>query len=148
MKSRKLYIFILIAIVLFGFLLRLNDLGKEGYWMDEIITIKHAQEKSPLGVIEKVGQYEGAPFGHYLLLHYWIEIFDINEISTRMLSVIFGTLSIIAMFFVGRLLFGDRIGLVSSMLLATSMLQVLYSRETRLYAMYTFLSLLATYFFI
>ena len=148
MGSSKSYVFILLAIVLLGGFLRLQDLDKENYWMDEIITISHAQEKTPLGVIEKVGLHEGAPFGHYLLLHYWTKAFGISEFSTRILSVIFGVLSIVMMFLLGNLLFGKKIGLVSSLLLATSMLQVLFSQETRLYAMYTFLSLLATYLFI
>ena len=45
MGSSKSYVFILLAIVLLGGFLRLQDPDKENYWMDEIITISHAQEK-------------------------------------------------------------------------------------------------------
>ena len=58
-------------------------------------------------MIEKVGLHE-VPLCHYLLLHYWTKAFGISEFSTRILSVIFGVLSIVMMFLLGNLLFGEK----------------------------------------
>ena len=105
------------------------------------------RKKNPIEVIEKVGQYEGAPlplssasllgksiwyqrvFNAHAFSHLW-DYFHYNYVLSWQSAI------------------RKKVGLVSSLLLATSMLQVLYSRETRLYAMYTLLSLLATYLFI
>ncbi len=140
-------LFFFMAILLLGLFLRFHQVDQESLWVDEILTIQHALKDSPAEVVEKVSQREGAPFGHYLLLHYWIKIFGSAEFATRLLSVMFGVLSIAVLFLIADLLFGTKVALISSLFMATSMLQVLYSQETRLYAMFTFLSLSSAYFF-
>lgn len=146
-KKNKTFFFLLV-IVLLGFTLRLYQLDQESIWIDEILTIDHAQQQNISGVVQRVSLREGAPPGHYVLLHYWIQLFGNSSFSVRFPSVIFGTVSILIIFLVVRTIATDKIAIISSLFLATSMLQILYSQEARLYAMFTFLSLLSTYFYI
>jgi uncharacterized membrane protein len=143
---KKTY-FLLFLIVATGLFLRLYHLDQESFWTDEAFSVHHASEKNIEGVIQNVKLTEGAPPGYYLLLHFWIKMFDDTEFSIRLLSAIFGTGSIIIMYALAAALFNHRTALLSSLFIATSMLQVLYSQEARMYIMFTFFSLLSTLFF-
>lgn len=148
-KRRVLVVLVFLAAIFFlGFFLRLHDLDKESFWVDEIITLRHAQEETLQGLLSRVSLREGAPPGHYFFLQYWIRAFGDSAFSTRFPSVLFGTFSILLLFFIVGRIFGAKIALLSSVFLATSMLQVLYSQETRLYALFTFISLMTLYFFL
>jgi len=145
--SRKGTVFVLIVILLVGAFLRLHDLGKENLWTDESFSLHHAQEDDLTSLSEQVARTEAAPLGYYVLLHYWVKTFGSSELSVRMPSAIFGVLSIVMLFMLVRLFFDRKVALLSSFFLSTSMLQVLYSQEARLYGMFTFLTLLSSYFF-
>lgn len=140
------YLFLLL-IVFVGFFLRVHQLDSESLWVDEAFALKHAQQATVSEVITSVKSIEGTPPGYSLLLHYWIKVFGNSVFLVRLPSVIFGVLSIILMFALGRLLFNQNVALLSSFFLSTSMLQVLYSQEARLYSMFTFLTLLSAYSF-
>ncbi len=133
-------------ILLVGLGLRMFHLDQESIWVDEAYSLRYAMQDSPLSVIKAVSMTEGAPPGHYLLLHYWINLFGNSEFSVRFPSLLFGFLSIPLMFAIGRRMKGTKVGLLAALFMATSMLQVLYSQEARLYAMYGFFSLLGGYF--
>lgn len=145
MKPR-IVVLSLLCIVLLGLSLRLHDLPQESLWADETFTLRYAQLGTPSEIWTAITTTEGAPIGHYLLLHYWIQLFGNSEFSARLPSVIFGMLSIILIFLLGRKLLNEATGLFAASFLATSMLQVLYSQEARLYSMFGFLALLSTYF--
>ncbi len=148
-KRRVLVVLVFLAAIFFlGFFLRLHNLDTESFWVDEIITLRHAQEETLQGLLSRVSLREGAPPGHYVFLQYWIRAFGDSAFSVRFPSVLFGTFSILLLFFIVRRIFGAKIALLSSFFLATSMLQILYSQETRLYALFTFLSLTTLYFFL
>lgn len=145
--TKKPTILILSIILLFGLLLRIYNLDKESLWIDEAYALKHAEQKIPVDVITDVVSIEGSPPGYFLLLHYWIKLFGNSEFAIRFPSLLFGVLSILIIFQLARLLLDNKIALLSSFFLATSLLQVLYSQEARLYSMFTFLTLLSAYSF-
>ncbi|GEM_PF-5364265 len=138
-------VLLLVLVVLLGFGLRWYDLGTESLWNDEAFSVHHAALGTVSEVVEQVSMTEGAPAGHYILLHYWMHWFSSSEVGVRSLSVVFGVLSIIILFFLVRLFFSEQVALISSLFLATSMLQVLFSQEARLYSLFTFLTILASY---
>lgn len=145
MKRKDLF---LMMIVLLGLFLRLYQLDTESLWVDEAFALKHAQHATVSEVIDSVKSIEGAPPGYYVFLHYWIKLSGNSAFSARLPSVIFGVLSIFLIFAVGHLLFNRNIALLSSFFFSTSMIQVLYSQEARLYSLFTFLTLLSAYSFI
>ncbi len=144
MNKWKIFLLLFLIVVL-GFSLRWYDLDKESLWNDEAFSVHHASISSVFEVITPVSMTEGAPPGYYLLLHYWITLFGTSEVAVRSLSVLFGVLSIVVLFFLVRLFFSEYVALLSSLFLATSMLQVIFSQEARLYSLFTFLVLLASY---
>ncbi len=147
MGKKSNHYLLLFLIITIGLFLRLYHLDQESFWTDEAFSVHHASEKNVESVIQNVKLTEGAPPGYYLLLHFWIKMVDDTEFSIRLLSAIFGTGSIIIMYALAAALFSPRTALLSSLFMATSMLQVLYSQETRMYIMFTFFSLLSTFLF-
>ena len=142
----KLKTFLLLFLIVgLGFGLRWYDLGNESLWNDEAFSVHHASVGSVSEVIKNVAMTEGAPPGYYILLHYWITVFGTSEVAVRLLSFFFGVLSIVVLFLVVKLFFSDAVALWSAFFLATSMLQVLFSQEARLYSFFTFLTIFATY---
>ena|SRR3989338_4782390 len=147
MAPKRIFL-ILLLLVLLGGTLRFYDLGKESIWMDEAVSLLEAQQEYPAQIITLVTQLEGSPYGHHLLLHYWIRYFGNSEFSVRFLSAFFGVLSIPVLFFLAKRLFDVRVALLSSLFFSTAMLQVVYSQEARLYSLFGFLALLSTLFLV
>jgi uncharacterized membrane protein len=72
---------------------------------------------------------------YFYFMHYWIEMFGTSERSLRMPSAIFGALTTLAIFFLGRELFGSFVGLVSALLVAWSPEQIYFSQQARMYSL-------------
>src|SRR3989344_1347451 len=145
---KKLAVFLLTAIILLGLLLRLYDLDKESIWVDEAYSLHYALLPSPNEVMAGTVETEGAPPGYYLFLHYWIKVFGSSEFSVRFPSLLAGAISIAIIFKIGEVLYDRRTGLIAALLFSTSMLQILFSQEARLYSIYGCLTLCTLYFFI
>ncbi|HET6262756.1 MAG TPA: glycosyltransferase family 39 protein, partial [Chloroflexia bacterium] len=125
------------AVLALGATLRLYDLGRESYWLDEVIMLRAAQGD--------VGSILGGtrPPVYVLLTHFWIQFFGTAEASTRLLPALFGTLSVLLTYVVGRELFGKRVGLVAALLMSLSAFQVYYSQEIRYYSLFVMCALLS-----
>jgi len=133
-------------IILLGTVLRLYDLGTESFWFDEIYTVHRvSQDLQTLvhqlaadGTITRNAVY-------YFLAHFWVLPFEITEASIRSLSALFGVLSVGMMYLVGRELFDEKVGLLSSLLIAVSEFQIQHSQEARFYSLFVLLTLLSIY---
>jgi len=87
------------------------------------------------------------PRFYSLLFKFWLLLGN-SEFTMRMLSVIFGCLSILATYAVCRLFFDTKTSLFATFLTAISPFLLIYDRELRMYSLFAFLSLLSTYFFV
>lgn len=138
--------YLLLFIVLLGLALRIYDLGGESVWFDEAVSI----DVSRLGFVELIKWVAGPsretnpPF-YYMVLHLWIPVFGDSEFVARFPSVVFGVLSIVFTYSVGRLLFGGRAGLFAALIMAVSFFHVRYSQEARGYTVMVFLALASYY---
>ena len=101
----------------------------------------------PARIIEETAGNFHPPF-YYLILHAWMKLSGDSEFSTRLLSVLFGTVSIFMIYQVGTLLFDRYTGILSAFILASTKLHLYYSREARMYSLLAFLTLLSMYYFI
>lgn len=141
-------VILLVAITVFGFVLRIYDLGYQSLWYDEGYTINAALAMLDRGL-------PILPSGHF----YWrgllntsltassMGIFGITEVAARLPSVLFGTLTIPLSFFFAKRLGGTWIGLITAFLVAFSTLEIAWSRQARMYQQLQFLYLLSIYFF-
>ena len=138
---------ILFALTAIGFYLRFNNLGDRSFWFDEAITsyaaigvLEHGTPVLPSGI-----EYTRALLNTYLIaLSFWI--FGISEFSARIVSVIFGTLTIPLVYLLGKEL-GRRTGLIAALIITFSAFEILWAQEARMYAQFQFFYLLTAYLF-
>ena len=141
-------IYWLIFILLLAVFLRLYQLEQESLWTDEAFSTRIASQPSFKEVVLGVAQTEAAPPGYYVLLHYWRELGGDSVFMLRLLSVFLSVGAIVLLFLLVRMLLNTKVALIASLFMATSMLQIEYAQEARLYALFTFLSLSSIYFFV
>lgn len=144
MKQKNIVILLLLAILIVGAGIRFYHLDKESLWTDEMVTMSHLDGNLFQSLINK----ELMPPGYFLLLKPVVATFGQSEFSLRFLSALFDTLSILLVYLVGKRWFNKKVGILSAILLATTMLQVVYAQEARPYSLFGFLVLLTTYLFI
>jgi mannosyltransferase len=137
---------VLAAIVVLGFLLRLYRLDYQSVWFDEAFSIT-ASAKPLAPLTEFLIQRDRHPPLHYYLLHFVFALFGYGALQARVVSLIFGSLSIFVLYLLAKYLFDASTGLLSALLLALSQLGVAYSQEARNYSQLLFLSIISTYFF-
>lgn len=130
----------LVFIIIIGGLIRVYRLDTESIWFDEGLAIYGAMNSSMFVDPEDLNP----PFYHFLL-HYWIYLFGNSEFSVRLPSVIFNLLSIVIIFKLGKALFNNRVGLISSLLLSFSWYNIKYSQEARPYSLMILLTLCSFY---
>ncbi len=124
----------MIAITAAGCLLRVWELGQKGLWLDEAFSVWLAwQPITPM--VAWVAQVDQHPPLYYLLLHFWIQIAGDTPASVRLLSALFGTATIPAVFLVSRRLLGVRPALIAAFILALSPFHVRFAQETRMYTL-------------
>jgi mannosyltransferase len=140
-KPASMKLCLLLLILLAAASLRIYRIGAESLWVDEIISIRQAQVPF-LETISAVAMDVHVPF-YYLVLNGWVHLFGISEFSTRLLSALFGTISVLLIYLVGKELFSEKVGLISALLLAIFPVGIFYSQEVRMYNLVVCLTLLS-----
>ena len=133
----------LVLLFIIGIILRVIFSFMIGGSPDETVYGVHA-----LGIIESglLQEMHEDPVWFYLTdLGY--KIFGMTLVSSRLLSIIFGSLSILALYFLTKEMFGRKIALISSILLAFSAYHILMTLTEMDVAM-TFFILLSSYFLV
>jgi len=138
------YLAISLLIILVGFALRLYRLGYESLWYDETVSVLLARKSLVALTAHTAGDIH--PPLYYYLLHFWIRLTGESEFSLAFLSLAFGLLLIPLSFYLGRRLYGAKIGLLGALLLALSPLNLWYSQEVRMYTLAAWLGLISLLF--
>ncbi len=137
----------LAGVTLIAILVRLVTLHAQSAWLDEGYTLAVARHTLP-DLIGFTVQYDAHPPLYYALLHLWLQGTGFDLTQARLLSLLCGVGSVLALYAVATVLFDRATGLGAAALLALSPLASWYSDETRMYAMTGFLSLLALFFLV
>ena len=128
---------------LMGAGLRLHLLAGRSLWIDEAASVSFAT--LPWRSFFKVlWGYQGNMALYYFLLHGWIHLGD-SEFAVRSLSVLFGVLTIPAIYLLGARLFDRATGLTAAALLSVHSFHTHWSQETRAYSLLILLLVLTTY---
>ncbi|ODS41447.1 MAG: hypothetical protein A7315_06155 [Candidatus Altiarchaeales archaeon WOR_SM1_79] len=135
-------VLLLVAILFLALFLRVYDLDTESLWLDEAFSLRDASGHS----LDNFSQ-GGRPL-YYTILHYWINIFGDSEFSVRFPSAIFGFLSVFMIYKIGRLIFDEETGILSSLIMGLSVFHIYYSQDARMYSLMVLLTLCSMYFFI
>ena len=140
--------YIVLFIFAAGLALRIYNIGSESIWYDEAVSVAVAN----LGFVEHLRWItevdDNNPPLYYTILHLWVSIFGDSETSVRMPSAIFGSLSILVIYALGKLLFDKKTGLVAASILSVSIFNIMFSQEARAYSLMAFLALLSFYFLV
>ncbi|MCW8965531.1 MAG: glycosyltransferase family 39 protein [Candidatus Pacearchaeota archaeon] len=133
----------LVLIIILGFILRFI-VASNGYNLaDEFIHGTHAINFIEKGSISHMTQ---CPLWFYLTSIFY-SIFGVHQITMRMMSLLFGTFSIIPLYLLTKLLFNKRVALLASFLLAISPFVIRYTLSYMDQSMIFFI-LFAIYLFI
>jgi len=144
-KTKRTEIFLLCLICLLALFLQTNALLK-GLDHDDVWSIEVMQNKlSNLARMDVIPADE-VPV-HYIMLHFWTKLFGVSEIALRMLSVLFGLLSVPMIYLTGKRFFSGKVGLMSAFLLSISVYLIENAQLIRAYSVFLFFSLLSIYFF-
>jgi uncharacterized membrane protein len=135
------------AILILGLGLRLYHLNHQSVWYDEIFSISVSCRP-----VREMGHYLVKDFVqpplYYYILHFWFKLLGFGTSQSRLLSVVFGTLAIVASYRLANYLLGRRAAGIAALLLAVSQLGVMYSQEARPYAQLLFLLPCCAYLFL
>ncbi|HZU05692.1 MAG TPA: glycosyltransferase family 39 protein [Chloroflexota bacterium] len=130
------------GILLVGLALRLWELGRESFWLDE--AGRAAIAALPLPAIPAgVRAIELSPPLYHLLLHGWVQVVGGDDYAVRLLSALLGASAIPAVYALAAALCGSRTALLAALFASVSPLYVAYAREAAMYALFALLALLA-----
>lgn len=147
-KIDLLLVFLLAILFFFGFLYRIYGLNNNySFWTDE----------NPVAIFTRAIVERGRPIltnGYFTKdqqLQYWLnsisaKVFGLNEFGIRFPSVLFGTLTILAVYLLGSRLFNRRVGFFASLLTTFLKIEILWSRQARPYQALQFFLILGSYF--
>ncbi len=131
--SRRRTLAVLAAITLAGGLLRVYEINRNGFWLDEAFSVWMAAHPVP-ALFEWLIRIDQHPPLYYTFLHFWLQVGD-DAGYVRMLSALFGTLTIPVLFLIAARIAGLRAGLIVAVILALSPFQVRFAQEARMYAL-------------
>lgn len=109
-----------------------KEMLRKGEWLTPILYGKPQFEK---------------PILFYSFVEASYKLFGVNEFAARFPSALFGTIGLLAMYFLGRLLFSSRAGLFSAIVLATNIEYIMLSIGCVTDMMLTVFLLLGVLFF-
>lgn len=145
MSKEKATILLLIFILIITIGLRSYHLGYKSISIDEAIGSLYSVEPVHRVLIFTINDVHPPLF--YILHHFWIQLFGWNESALRSISVFFGLLSVISLFYLGKLIFDRKTGLIAAFLLALSPWHIWISQNARSNSMLLFVVIISTYSF-
>ena len=126
---------------MFGTLLRFWNLGEWSFWIDEVFTVRDAQNLS-------LRSWQGIPNPiPYLAVKLSIALSSDSEWGSRLIPCIVGIAAIPAVFGLGHTLFNWRIGLLGSMFVACSSWHLFWTQNARYPVFTLFFAVLTAWFF-
>ena len=137
---------VLLAVLLLGFGLRVYRLGDQNIWWDEGHAVWAARQS--LDRVTDITAHDVHPPLYLWLLHGWLRWAGDSEFSVRYLSMIGGMLTVALAYVVARRLVGQRAALLATLLVAIARFHIWWSQEARMYIWATFFVLLSIYFLI
>ncbi len=140
---------LLAILILSGGFLRVWNLNVPSLWVDEANTVFSAESMERTGEdLLPSGRINGRAQLHTALVALFFRFLGVSEMTVRLPSVIFGLLSVFMVYFLGKRVFNNKVGLWTAFFVAFSHFEIGWSRTARMYTLLQFLSLLILYIFI
>jgi uncharacterized membrane protein len=123
--------------VLAAALLRFWDLGRQGFWADEMYSLNAARQS----LWQVLADRDQTPPLHNLVLHFWIRVAGESELAVRVPAAVFGVTAVPLLHAVAARLYDRRVGVLAASLLALSLHHVVNARDARAYSLLVLLAL-------
>lgn len=137
----------ILILLLLGGIIRFFGLTYAGLWLDEIYSmLGSAPEKTLLGVYTYSAHDQPPLF--FFLLHGWLKIFGFTDFAGRSLTCLFGLMGIVAIFYLGKELKNEKLGLLTAFLTTINWFHTDISKEIRFYPLVFLLTTLSFLFFL
>lgn len=139
----------LALITLFAAAMRFYKLGVWSFWIDEIYTVNHATAhfSTPQLILEHLPPNRNWVPISVMLTAQAFNLWGVSELSARLTSAFIGIVTIPALFFPTRKIFGNHIALVAAVLLSISPWHLFWSQNARFYSSMLLFYSLALMFF-
>ena len=138
--------YLLLILIFVGFIIRFLLVLKYGdFWDDEMFSFLFAQKTWPEGLIYWL--WETNPPLHMLILKLWFFIFSANEFWARLPSLILGTLTIPAVYYLAKIIWDKKTALLATLFITLHPYHIFWSATARTYSLLLLLSSLSVYFF-
>jgi mannosyltransferase len=118
-------------------------LERESSYFDEGFT-SYLARFSPLDIAHYTALDVHPPL-YYIVLHYWQQLFGIDVVSLRFMSILWGVIALVFVFLLVRKMFGSRAGYSALVFVILSPLFIRYSEAMRMYTMAIALVTAGTY---
>ena len=148
MRRLDTSVVVVFLLTVYGFVLRIWDLGSQSLWHDAGYSVNAALSMLERGLpILPSGHLYARALLNTGLIAASMGLFGETEFAARLPSVLFGTLTIpVVYLFVKRV--GDkRLALITAFLVTFSVLEIAWSREARMYQQLQFFYILSLYAF-
>lgn len=129
--------------------MRLYSIREESVWLDEYFSVAYLDQPDLISFLraQRHENWEMVPL-YYILQYLWAKIYPGSIIWVRCLSVIFGLVSALSIYLIGRRFFNPICGLMALLLFSLSPFQLFHSQEIRTYALVASLSLISSFAFL
>ena len=143
--DKKIVLIIFAVIVFAGFLLRFYNLSWETYSYGEVEVKQAADEYVKGNFVNNYYIFDTPPVGKYMFAVSMFILGD-SEFAMRIVSLIFGMITIISVFYVAQRVYDIKISILATVITAFSILQIQFSRYAQLETMLSFFYVLIFYF--
>jgi mannosyltransferase len=144
--DRRRAVSVLAAVIIGGAILRLVRLGSQSFWLDEAFSVMLVRAPWHSFVYQLRTAEANSGF-YYVLLRMWAPLGD-GDAHARLLSAIFGILTIPLAAAVARRLYGDRAALAAAVVMALDPFDIWASQEARGYGLVILLVTCSTWAFV
>lgn len=134
----------LTAILLIATVFRLYKLGEWSFWIDEVYSITDALIITPQAALDIRTHF--FPIS-YLLIRGAITTLGVSEWSSRLIPALFGGISILVVYYMGKQLFNRPIAFLAATLLVVHPWHIYWSQNARYYTLLLVFCNLALFFF-
>ena len=145
MSNKQLQRAALLAVILFGFALRLFRLAFRELQGGESFGYFFSLNSPEQIVAQTLALRVPHPFGSYLLQHAWLQVAGTHEFALRFIAVLAGTMAIPLVFHMAKQLrLGAPIALTASLLTAVNAYAIWHSQDAPMYSLSLALTAAAT----
>jgi predicted membrane-bound mannosyltransferase len=139
---------ILVSIIIFASAFRFWDISAIGFGNDESI---YSGQAAVLAGHDDYSRYFSIYRAHPLLLQFSIsllfQLFGVSDAAARAVPAIFGVLTILITYFIGKTLYNKKVGLVSALVLAFLPYHIIITRQALVDVPLSFFFILTLFFY-